>query len=54
MYSNIPSADLYKDFSSNANLFYNSSRGAEEGFEQMKITETLEKKLVSASYSLHF
>lgn len=34
--------------SSNAAIFYNSSHGTgiEEGFEQMKLTETIEKKLV--------
>ena len=37
--------------SSNAALFYNSSRGTgiEEGIEQMKLTESVEKKLVFVS-----
>ena len=43
----IPSADLYMEHSSNALLYYNNSRGVEEGFEQMKLTETVEKKLVN-------
>ena len=45
----IPSADLYMECSSNAVLYYNSSRGVEEGLEQMKLTETVEKKLAFPS-----
>ena len=39
------------EFSSNAALFYNTSRGTgvEEGIEQMKFTDTVEKKLVFAN-----
>ena len=39
------------DCSSNAALFYNTSRGTgvEEGIEQMKFTDTVEKKLVFAN-----
>lgn len=50
--------------SSNAFLYYNSSRGTgvEDGLEQMKLTDTVEKKLVLvmlfcdwvASYGLLF
>lgn len=47
-YPSLASADLYMENSSNAAIFYNSSHGTgvEEGFEQMKLTETIEKKLV--------
>lgn len=43
-YPSFPSADLYMEYSGNAVLYYNSSRGVEEGIEQIKLTETVEKK----------
>ena len=44
--TSIPSAELYRENSSKANIAYNFSRGVDKEDEQMELTESIEKRSV--------